>query len=68
MEIDLEKEIEKLRKVRKATQDESTKMGYLESLKKTFSFADIEVPVAFTECSVAQEDLSEVYKFINANF
>jgi signal recognition particle receptor subunit beta len=45
VEIDLEKEMEKLRKVRKAIQDESTKMGYLESLKKNFSFGDIQVPV-----------------------
>ena len=52
VEIDLEKEIEKLRKVKKATQDDSTKIGYLESLKKQFSFSDINVPVKFCECSI----------------
>ena len=34
VEIDLEKEIEKLRKVKKATQDDPSKIGYIESLKK----------------------------------
>lgn len=69
IEVELEKEIEELRKVRKATQDDETKMGYLETLKKKFTFNEIsKLPVKFVECSFKQEDLNEVYKFINANF
>ena len=64
----MEKEIEELRKVRKATLDEQTKPGYLESMKKKFSFNDIQVPIKFIECSVQTEDLAEVYKFINSYF
>ncbi len=37
----MEKEIEELRKVKKATQDDPTKIGYLESLKKKFMFTEI---------------------------
>jgi signal recognition particle receptor subunit beta len=65
VESDLEKEMEKLRKVKKAIQDESTKMGYLESLKKNFSFGDIQVPVQFCECSITTEKMEEVYRFVN---
>jgi hypothetical protein len=68
VELELEKEIEELRKVRKATQDDQQKVGYLETLKKKFSFGDIKVPVKFVECSFKQEDLNEVYKFINSTF
>ena len=68
VEIELEKEMEELRKVRKATQDDVTKMGYLETLKKKFSFSDIQVPISFVECSVKSEDINEIYKFINNNF
>ena len=62
----MEKEIEEIRKVRKVTQDETSKLGYLESLKKKFSFGDMQVPIRFVEGSVKTEDLTEVYKFISA--
>jgi signal recognition particle receptor subunit beta len=45
MEIELEKEMEEIRKVKKATQDDSQKIGYLETLKKKFSFADMHLPI-----------------------
>lgn len=64
----MEKEIEELRKIRKAISDDTTKMGYLETLKKKFSFGDMQVPVKFCETSIKQEELTEVYKFINNNF
>lgn len=70
VESELEKEIEELRKVKRATQvDEvNQKIGYLEDLKKKFSFNEMRVPIQFVQCSVKTEDLGEVYKFINANF
>jgi len=70
IESELEKEIEELRKVKKATQldEASTKIGYLEDLKKKFTFNEMIVPVQFVECAVKNEELGEVYKFINANF
>ena len=70
IEVELEKEIEELRKVKRATQldEANTKIGYLEDLKKKFSFIEMQFPVQFVECSVKNEDLTEVYKFINANF
>ncbi|CDW76676.1 UNKNOWN [Stylonychia lemnae] len=70
VEIELEKEIEELRKVKKAVQvdDINEKVGYLESMKKKFSFSELQVPVKFVEISVKNEDLGEVYKFINGNF
>lgn len=68
VEIELEKEIEELRKVRKATQDDATKMGYLETLKKKFSFAEMKLPITFVESSIKSEDMNEIYKFINNNF
>jgi signal recognition particle receptor subunit beta len=68
IESELECEIEELRKVRKATQDDPTKMGYLESLKKKFSFNDIQMPIKFVECSLNKEELGEVYKFVYSNF
>jgi hypothetical protein len=68
IENELEKEIEELRKVRKATSDDNTKTSYLENLKKKFSFTDMQVPVKFVESSVKNEDLLEVYKFVVSNF
>lgn len=68
IENDLEREIEELRKVKRVTNDETHKTGYLETLKKKFSFADLKVSVKFVECSIQQEELGEVYKFINNNF
>jgi len=40
----------------------------LESLKKKFSFAEMQAPVKFVEISVKNEELSEVYKFVNGHF
>jgi signal recognition particle receptor subunit beta len=71
VEIELEKEIEELRKVRKATlnDDERQKQRYLETLKKKFSFTELTgVSVKFVECSVKQEELGEIYRFINNAF
>jgi len=48
----MEKEIEDLRRVRKATQDDTSKIGYLETLKKKFSFNDLQVPVKFVNCCI----------------
>lgn len=53
IESELEKEIEEFRKVKKATQGEDASekgIGYLETLKKKFTFADLKVPVKFIEC------------------
>jgi signal recognition particle receptor subunit beta len=71
IEMELEKEIEELRKVRKATldDDDTRKQSYLESLKKKFSFSDLsQLNIKFVECCVQSEDLNEVYKFINNSF
>ena len=72
LEAELEKEIEELRKVRKATinDDDKEKQRYLETLKKKFTFADVagRVDIRFIECSVKTEDLTEVYKFVAASF
>ena len=68
VEKELEKEIEELRKVRKETTDDAANMGYLESLKKKFSFNDMQVPIKFVEGSIKNEELTEVYKFISSNF
>lgn len=68
MEIEMEKEIEELRKVRRAIADDTTKVLYLETLKKKFAFSDLKVPVKFVETCILKEDLTEVYKFINSTF
>ena len=43
-------------------------MGYLETLKKKFSFGEMRVPITFVECSIKLEDMNEIYKFINNNY
>ena len=68
IEKEMEKEIEELRKVKKVTQDEASKLGYLETLKKKFSFGDMQVPIKFVEGSIKNEELGEIYKFISLNF
>ena len=73
VESELEREIEEIRKVRRAhlVDDDKAKQKYLETLKKKFTFADIAangIIVKFVECSVKTEELSEVYKFINNTF
>lgn len=71
LESELEKELEELRKVRKATlnDDDKEKQRYLETLKK-FTFAQVAntTNISFVECSIKNEDLSEVYRFINNTF
>ena len=74
VEVELEKEIEELRKVRRATlvDDDKQKQRYLETLKKKFTFDDLisssGLSIRFVECSVKQEELGEVYKFINQTY
>ena len=71
MEAELEKEIEEFRKVHRATlvDDDKQQQRYLETLKKRFTFSDLiatsGLSIRFVECSVQNEELSEVYKFIN---
>ena len=69
----MEREIEEIRKVRRAhlVDDDKAKQRYLETLKKKFTFPDIAangIIVKFVECSVKTEELTEVYKFINNTF
>lgn len=72
VESELEKEIEELRKVRRATlnDDDKQKQKYLETLKRQFKFAELgnEINIRFLECSILKEELSELYKFINFTF
>lgn len=70
LEMELEKEIEELRKVKRVTgdTDETQKFGYLETLKKKFTFQDMKVPIKFVECSVKGEDINEIYRFISTCF
>ena len=73
IESELEREIEEIRKVRKAhlIDDDKARQRYLETLKKRFTFADIAangVIVKFVECSAKSEELSEIYKVINSAF
>jgi GTPase SAR1 family protein len=72
LESELEKEIEELRKVRKATlnDDDKEKQRYLETLKKKFTFSEVSsaVNLRFLECSVKNEELADVYQFINSQF
>jgi hypothetical protein len=71
--VELEKEIEELRKVRKATlnDDDKQRQMYLETLKKKFTFSELAgsgLSIKFIECSVKQEELGELYKFIKQAF
>ena len=56
VEVELEKEIEDLRKVRRAhlNDDDKQKQRYLETLKKKFSFSELgnTVNIKFVECSI----------------
>ena len=62
--------------MRKATQDDqdigqelTTKVGYLEQLKKRFSFKDAVLPpISFTDVSVTKGEIKGVHKFIMENF
>ncbi len=72
----LERELEDLRKVRRAQQDDQdtareqvAKAGFLEQIKTKFSFTDAQLksqlpPVTFCECSIKNEELGQVYRFI----
>lgn len=70
IEMELEKEIEEIRKVKRAVQqdDANEKVGYLESLKKKFAFSEMQMKVQFVEVSVKNEELNEVYKFLHHTF
>jgi signal recognition particle receptor subunit beta len=72
VEVELEKEIEELRRVKKATltDDDTRKMRYLETQKKRFSFAEIGngITVKFIECSVKNGEIDDIYRFINSSF
>ena len=72
IESELEKEIEEIRKVRKATlnDDDKQKQRYLETLTKRFTFSDLGkgVSLKFVECSVKTQEIGEIYKFINNTF
>ena len=73
---ELEKEIEEIRKVRRATQDDQdtgkenvVKAGFLESVnsKKRFTFAEMQdqlAPVTFVETSLVNDKLEGVYDFL----
>lgn len=68
--MELEKEIEEIRKVKRAVQqdDANEKVGYLESLKKKFAFNEMQVPIKFVEISVKNEELNDLYKFLFHTF
>lgn len=67
MQNEFEKEMEEIRKVRKATQDDQdtdmqnvAKSGYLEQINKAFKFNDAELrrqlpPIQFVEISIKKE-------------
>ncbi len=56
--------------MRRATlnDDDKQQQRYLETLKKRFSFAELGIKIQFVECSIAKEDLQEVYRFIEKTF
>lgn len=69
----MEKEIEEIRKVRRAhlVDDDKARQRYLETMKKRFTFAEMAasgIIVKFIECSVKTEEISEVYSIINNSF
>jgi signal recognition particle receptor subunit beta len=68
VEIELEREIEEIRKVKRVTHDDNSKIGYLESIKKKVVLSELGLPIKFVEGSIKNEELTEVYKFINSNF
>jgi signal recognition particle receptor subunit beta len=72
VEGEIEKEIEEVRKVRRAQRAEDEKQRYIDTIKKRFSFEEFRqltgVDVKFVEGSVAREELGEVYKVINNTF
>ena len=77
---EFEREIEEIRKVRRATQDDQdtdqqnvSKSGFLEQLNKPFKFNDAQLhaqlpPISFVEVSLRREELGEIAKFINKHF
>ena len=76
IQTDVERELEELRKVRRATQDDQdtakeqvSKAGFLEQLSGRLSFNEASLraklpPISFVECSIKKDDLEAVYKFI----
>jgi signal recognition particle receptor subunit beta len=80
LELEVERDIEEIRKVRRATIDDQdtakeqvSKQGYLEQLRKKFTFSDATLkrdlpPITFAEASVQREEIEAVLKFINDQF
>ena len=68
IEGELEREIEEIRRVKRATSSDDDRQGqrYLETQKKRFSFAEIGsgITVKFVECSVKGGEIEEIKKFI----
>ena len=76
---ELERELEELRKVRRATQDDEdtakeyvAKAGLLEQQSKPFKFSDPQLrqllpPIKFCETSLIKQEFGEVHKFIIEN-
>lgn len=60
--------MEEHRKIKMKTLDENAKAGFLESTKKKVNFGEMKINIKFGEGSVVNGELTDVYKFINANF
>ena len=79
IEQELEKDMEELRRVRRATQDDQdtakehvAQQGYLEQQRTRFSFSDAKLmsqlpKITFCECSVIKEEIADIWKFIQHN-
>ena len=73
VQTEIERELEEIRKVRKAIQDDQDtaqeqikKVGYLEQTKTKFSFQDKMLPpIVFKPMSLSKGDIDGVYKFLN---
>ena len=55
IEMELEREMEEIKKVRRATRDDGAEEGLLEMDKRRFSFASLPNKIIFTEFSVSVE-------------
>ena len=65
IEIELEKEIEELKRSHVATRDPDKEyIGYIESLKGRFEFKNVSDFIQFCEASVKDGNVSEIAKFI----
>uniref|UniRef100_A0A7S3KP99 Signal recognition particle receptor subunit beta n=1 Tax=Euplotes crassus TaxID=5936 RepID=A0A7S3KP99_EUPCR len=65
LEIDLEKEMDELKRVRVATMDEDQEyQGYIESLKGSFEFKNLSDFVQIGEASIKEGNVDEITQFI----